>query len=306
MQAVSGRRRPDRMFRFDRSSAAAIGIACLAALGAGSGLMVLQARAQATDIKLQPHRAVYEIMLDGSSVGAGIVELSGRMVYELSGSTCAGFTQKMRMVTRSSNNDGETSVSDLRSTFVEGADSRNFRFETENFRDRRLSETTKGSARFREKSGQSRSLRIQLNAPTAKALALDTRALFPIEHSIKLIEAAQSGKRIFASDVYDGSDKGDKIYATTAAIGPELSQQAKAAMRAVPEAEKLANLRAWPMSLSYFDKSEDRDDAVPTYEVAFVFFENGISRRLIFDYGTFSLKGRLSSLTLLPPVKCTQ
>ena len=49
---------------------------------------------------LTPHRAVYDITLVDARPGAGITELSGRMVYELTGSSCAGYTQKMRFVTR--------------------------------------------------------------------------------------------------------------------------------------------------------------------------------------------------------------
>ena len=40
---------------------------------------------------LSPHRAVYEITLDKARAGAGMSDLTGRMVYELTGSACEGF-----------------------------------------------------------------------------------------------------------------------------------------------------------------------------------------------------------------------
>ena len=52
---------------------------------------------------LAPHRAVYEITLDRSRGGSGVSDMSGRMVYELKGSECEGYTQTMRFVTRMTN-----------------------------------------------------------------------------------------------------------------------------------------------------------------------------------------------------------
>lgn len=283
--------------------AAAVGLfATLAATRAGA-----QDQTETRPVKLQPHRAVYEITLGRSSVGAGVSQLTGRMVYELSGSQCAGFTQKMRMVTRTSGNQGQTSVSDLRSTFFEAAASKSFRFETENFRDKRLTEVTRGSAQFGKAGAEDagkRQLRIRLVEPSNKDLSISTNALFPIAHSVALIKAAQSGERLFSVDLYDGSDKGDKIYATTAAIGALLTGQEKGALPKVGDTAKLLGLEAWPVSLSYFEKDNTGDDAAPTYELSFIFFANGVSRRLEIDYGAFAIKGRLSQLTFLKEKPC--
>ena len=62
---------------------------------------------------LVPHRAVYDITLVDARPGSGISELTGRMVYELTGSACAGFTQNMRFVTLSTNQEGVTSISEI-------------------------------------------------------------------------------------------------------------------------------------------------------------------------------------------------
>lgn len=261
---------------------------------------------------LQPHRAVYEISLLRSSVGAGIANLTGRMVYELTGSDCAGYTQKMRMVTRTSNNDGESSVSDLRSSFVEAADGRNFSFESQNFRDRRLSESSAGRAVVEQNSaGRSenagnRRLRVRLSEPERKEVVLNVDALFPVEHSIKLLEAAKSGDRLFSAEIYDGSEKGEQIFTVIAAIGEEMTAEAKVTLPPLEgaDARQLQTRTAWPVSLSYFERDNPRDDAAPTYELAFVFFDNGVSRRLMIDYGTFAIRGTMTSLTIMPPEPC--
>ncbi|MEM9030659.1 MAG: cell envelope integrity EipB family protein [Pseudomonadota bacterium] len=282
-----------------RRSTAIVAVAGMLHLGSTT------ANAQAA-AALKPHRAVYEITLVRSSVGAGIADLTGRMVYELTGSDCAGYTQKMRMVTRTANSEGNVSVSDLRSSYFESAADRTFRFETENFRDKQLSDSSAGSAAVDSKPGSQseRRLRIRLSAPTSKELLIDANALFPVEHSVKLLEAARRGERIFSADVYDGSEKGEKVFSTTAAIGQMLPAGANERLQAAKDSTVLNALKSWPVSLSYFERDDPRDDAGPTYELAFLFFDNGVSRRLVIDYGTFAIRGRLTTLKMLPPARC--
>ncbi len=43
---------------------------------------------------------------------------------------------------------------------------------------------------------------------------------------------------------------------------------------------------------------------MPVYELTFLFFENGVSRKLFIDYGEFSLRGTLKEITFLEPSKC--
>ena len=43
---------------------------------------------------------------------------------------------------------------------------------------------------------------------------------------------------------------------------------------------------------------------MPAYELAFLYFENGVSRRLYIDYGEFAIRGSLKEITFLEPGKC--
>ena len=63
-------------------------------------------------------------------------------------------------------------------------------------------------------------------------------------------------------------------------------------------------MAAWPIALSYYDRGKENEDAVPSYELAFVFFDNGVSRRIRIDYGDFSIRGDLKELIMLEPGKC--
>ncbi len=68
----------------------------------------------------------------------------------------------------------------------------------------------------------------------------------------------------------------------------------------------LDELEAWPVSLSYFDQEKEGTDALPSYELAFLFFENGLSRQLLIDYGQFAIRGKLSRLEMLKETACSK
>lgn len=259
--------------------------------------------AYAAQAGLAPHRAVYDMTLEKSGTGAGISALTGRMVFELKGNACVGYEQSMRFVTETLDRSGKASVTDQRSTFFEHADRRRFRFRTDQFRNDRLAEKTQGRA---ERAQNPTALTIDIKSPSKKVLKIKRSVLFPVEHSIRLLEAAKAGDRLFSVDLFDGSEKGEKIYATTAAMGDQMAAGVNASLVKVPTAASLDKLAAWPVSLSYFDIDQERRDAVPNYELSFLYFENGVSRKLFIDYGTFSMRGRLTKLTMLPQKACNK
>lgn len=251
--------------------------------------------------QLAPHRAVYDITLDKARGGAGVTDMSGRMVYELTGSACEGYTQTMRFVTRMVNQEGATTVTDIRSSSFEDATGKSFRFNSSQYKDSKLSESTNGDA---ARSGPSGEVKVELTTPERKEMQLKPNVFFPIQHSIALLAAAEKGKPVFEADLYDGSEKGEKVYATTAYIGRIRSAGFNKQLPAATNAERLDGLRSWPVSISYFEPGSEKQDALPAYELAFLYFENGVSRRLFIDYGEFAIRGNLKEITFLEPGKC--
>ena len=252
---------------------------------------------------LAPHRAVYEIGLDNSRGGTTVSDMTGRMVYELTGSACEGYTQNMRFVTRMTNQDGAATVTDMRTSSWEDAFAKAFRFNSSQYKDTKLEEATDGDA---NRTGPGGEVKVELSKPSKKGLRLKRDTYFPVQHSIALLAAARKGDRIFLADLYDGSEKGEKVYATASFIGRAKPAGYNRTLPVVPSAERLDALASWPVSISYFEEGSEHKDAVPSYELAFLYFENGVSRRLYIDYGEFSVRGELKSLTFLEPTKCTK
>lgn len=251
-------------------------------------------------IEFQPHRAVYDITFDHATPGSGVADMTGRMVYEMTGSSCKGYEQKMRFVTRMTNQEGASQVNDLRTSSFEEIASHRLRFSSSQYENQKLSEASQGSAG----PGNGRTFtEVRLTKPSKKTVKLPSDIYFPIQHSLALLEAARSGEHVFNANLYDGSDQGEKFYETNAAIGSRISSSAQATADK-DAAAKLSGLASWPVAIGYFEPGPSQIDAVPAYELAFRFYENGVSTKLYIDYGDFAIRGDLKELTYLKSAPC--
>jgi hypothetical protein len=276
-------------------------------LRAGLGALLLcavagdAARAAGESAPLAPHRAVYELTLSNSRGGSSMTSVAGRMVYDLTGSTCEGYTQKMRFVTRMTNQSGSASVSDLRSTTWEDAAGKQFRFDSTQARDDKTSETTSGEA---TRLSTSEGVKVEITKPGKRTLSVPVGTHFPVQHTLALLQAAKAGKTSFRADLYDGSEKGEKVYDTVSAVGRVQTAGGNRKLAQVAGTDRLNAMQAWPVSIAYFEPGSEGRDALPVYEISFLMFENGVSRRLHIDYGDFALQGELTEITFHEPSKC--
>jgi EipB-like len=260
-----------------------------------------EASAAPDGVALAPHRAIYELSLATTRGGSGVSSVAGRMAYDLTGSACEGYTQTMRFVTRMTNQSGNTVVTDLRSTTWEDARGKRFRFDSSQYRDEKATESTVGDA---ARIGASEEIKVELTKPSKKNISIPARAYFPVQHTIALLNAAKATKSSFRADLYDGSEKGEKVYDTVTAIGRVQAPGGNRHLPQIKNAARLDTLKGWPVSIAYFEPGSGRQDALPVYELSFVMFENGVSRKLYIDYGEFALEGDLSEITFYPPSKC--
>lgn len=274
-----------------------IGLAIVASFGPGA--VVAQTAGGGGGSVLAPHRAIYDITLERASSGSGVADVSGRMVYELTGSACEGYTQNMRFVTRMTSGEGTAQLNDLRSSSFEDSSGKIFRFNSNSYKDETLTDTTQGDA-----SRGTGAVEVELTRPKKKTIKLATGVHFPVQHSVALIAAARAGRSIFIADLYDGSEKGEKVYATTSAIGRRLAPGTVKSQVAIKNGDVLDRQASWPVSISYFEPGTDKKDAVPSYELAFRFYDNGVSTKLVIDYGEFAIKGELKELAFLDAPKC--
>jgi hypothetical protein len=273
----------------------------LCALLCCAALSCQGARAAGEGVVLAPHRAVYELTLASARSGHGMASVAGRMVYDLVGSACEGYTQNMRFVTRMSYQSGSTTVADMRSSTWEDGLGKRFHFDSSQFRDEKATDMTVGDAARLDATEE---IKVDLAKPARKSISLSARVYFPVQHTMALLQAAKAGEPSFRADLYDGSEKGEKVYDTVAALGRVQAPGSNRKLPKVANADRLNGLRAWPVSMAYYEPRSDGVDALPIYEIAFLMFENGVSRKLRIDYGDFALEGELTSIAFHEPSKC--
>ena len=257
---------------------------------------------------LASHRGVYEMSLGKRLEAADVVAVEGRLVYEFSGSKCEGWTSRFRLVTRVSvgmasdgeKTEGVSRLTDLRTSAYEDGEGKTFDFLNQNLVDGREAEHSKGLARH-----EGDKTTVRLDQPTSKTLTLPAGIKFPTEHLAAIIDAAKAGKTVTEIDLYDGSETGEKVYRTTVVIGNEQTGEDDTASEPAAAVDLLKGKRRWPVDVSYFDPSKVAGgEATPDYQMSFLLYENGVSRKMKLDYGEFSLKGTLSKLETIAVSAC--
>jgi hypothetical protein len=284
-------------FMMMRSSLlAATMVAATAVLESGSWL----AAAPAADPgELAAHRAIYELKLSPGRNQSHAVSARGRILYDFSGNACEGYKLEFRQVSELDNGEGRLTLSDLRTNSWEDGAAKGYTFNSQNYVNQRLVDAVDGRA-----DRQADGVAVTLSKPSDRKLTLDRGVIFPTQHVRRIIEAARADKTILEFPVYDGSETGDKVYNTLTVIGREIGPNQRPPNDAAAGKPALANMKRWPVTVSYFDTSKKAAEQIPVYSISFEVYENGISRALILDYNDFAISGELTSLDIKETKPC--
>lgn len=244
-----------------------------------------------------PHRAVYEISLARTEEGSGVSTADGRMVFEVTGSACQGYNMRQRMVVNIGDEEGNLGLLDFRITTFESGDGGLYSFDSRTTLNREVVEQVEGEAR-RLGSG----VQVKLKQPSQKTVQLAGDTLFPSQHLQAILDAALANRKFVSADIYEGAGSGEASDAASAAIGRVLA--------AAPQGPLLRGGRHWPVSVGYFDGEKDTQastalgEELPTYQMQFTLYENGVTNDLVMDYGNYALAGSLQQIEALEAPGC--
>lgn len=240
---------------------------------------------------LVAHQAVYDLALVPGSNPQTPTAARGRIVYHFSGSSCEGYESSFRQMTLIEPGSAPPRLSDVVSeTFEDGA-GKNFRFKVHSTINDKADQDIDGKASL-DPGGQ---VMVDLQRPKPTQFSLSPGILFPTSHIQHIIAAALKGETTLSEQIYDGSEPGRKTFDTLTVIG---KIKVGAAANKVAQIGDMGSVPRWPVTISYFDHQSHKD--MPDYILSFDLYQNGISRHLKLDYGTFVLKGTLVDLKLLP------
>lgn len=255
------------------------------------GALATAEAAVPASMPLLAHRAVYDLKLDSASGDKGPESARGRIVYDFSGSACEGYVSNFRQINEVTPHDADANLSDVSTQTFEGGNGKSYQFRVQSMMNEKAREKIDGSAEVTNDG----SIKVKLRQPKPEDIDLGKNVLFPTAHISKIIEAAKAGQKTLSARVYDGSEPGRKMFDTLTVIGPATTSKPSEPAAQIPQLE---GVRRWPVTISYFASGPGHD--TPDYTLAFDLYENGVSRKLKLDYGSFILDGTLVKLNLLP------
>lgn len=273
----------------DRARAAAV--LAVTVLGM-TAVMAPAGASPATAVDILPHRALYKVTLDKASSGSSIVDVQGRMGFEWR-DACDGWAVEQRYAMEFSRADGDGSV--IQSTYStwESKAGDIYRFFVK--RDRGGGEERiEGKAVMPLPLGSGPG-RVTFAEPEEQELKLPKDTLFPTEHTIRMIQAATSGKRFLRAPVFDGGE-------------PEAPSLISAVM-GKGRNDALPSIKAeavqgtyYPSRLAWF--GPDSEGSEPDFEMSIEVLANGIARMILVHYSDFSVRMSLEEVEALPAPDC--
>lgn len=239
--------------------------------------------------QLASHRAVYTMSLGTARSGSNTVDARGVMYLEWA-EACDGWTVSQRVkLTLYATQGGEIDTDSNYSSW-ESKDGNNYRFTVRNLRNGKVSDEFRGDARL---DGPGRSGKATFSTPSGLSFILPKGSMFPTEHVLHLIAAAQAGERRLSRVMFDGASI-DGPLEVNAIIGAQTA--------AAQTGDELTRRVSWPVRMAFFPLQSQQPE--PEYEVAVRLHDNGVANHFLLDYGDFTVTAELEKMESLPKPKC--
>jgi len=244
------------------------------------------------------HRAFYEISIGRVDQGSSILDARGRMVTEWR-RACEGWTTSQRLVVSMAPGEGEPIDSEVTLTSFENADGTEYVFDSETRIGGETVELVRGRA-AREAPGKVG--KVTYEEPAGLSLDLPADTVFPFEHTLVLLNAAERGDRRAFNHYFDGSQPEISPLASNALI---LGKPRDGADGQFAQFGELTARKWWPIRLAMFNgRASHGGEEQPEFEMTQNLQDNGIVRSFEFDYGDFSLVASMVELEELDAPRC--
>jgi hypothetical protein len=234
------------------------------------------------------HKATYSIHLDKSN--DDISDAIGEMTINIF-DTGDGYVFEQNSTLTLYNSDGveeEQIVTNHTTWQGYGGD---YRFTCRTIRNGE-EETIKGHV---VKRGDNKTAEVIYQLPTPTQVWIPYKTVFPLDHLIRSLEAAQKGEPSLTMPIFDGSNETYEAVKVDTLFG--MPQPSKLKLKNETENTGEMHLNTmWPMHISVYPLESPSPD--PEYEMSQNVLEGGIIRDMTLDYGAFAIKAELKHLIL--------
>ena len=248
--------------------------------------------------ELVSHKAVYDIALALTKGGAaGVVNAYGKMGYRIQ-KVCDQWETESVFSLDIGYEMAGPDTTNWKQTTKESADGCLFEFDVfvrEKGADRK---DLSGKAVC---DGNKKILRLKL--PVQSEAVFPGNVVFPVQQTLRLLQAAESGKKSVSAYVYDGT-RPEALYSMNAVISvPEKTDVPKIA----GDVNLVTDKKSYRYDAAFFEEfgGSKQQDGTPQYEVTMHYYENGISDQIEQDFGAYRLKSTLAEIKKLKDVPCS-
>lgn len=132
--------------------------------------------------------------------------------------------------------------------------------------------------------------------PNGRRIEMPADVFFPTAHQVKAIELAVKGETFFNAPYFDGS--GEEADFDVASVMTSFKGKPLSAVDGVT----LSAMPVWNVQLAFF--KPDSQTSQPEIEIMARYRKDGISTKLLHDFGDFVLEGQLVELAYLDEPEC--
>lgn len=263
-------------------------------------LLVCGADAQAasTDkaaaLGLLPHKALYDVRLATKKSSAQVAGIHGQMAYEWQPDCDAWISNTQFDMTYEYLETPRLRVTSDFSTY-ESIDGKRMNYTAQRMRDNSdVFEEFRGEAVIDPNIGKSRAL---YSIPEGLEKDLPEGTLFPIAHTLGVIEAINAGQKFYTATIFDGSDEeGAALVNTFIGKPADVTPYVRKDKQDYDNA--LLGKKAWNLRLAFFPL-DNEEETTADYEMNVVFHETGVISHMVVEYSDFSV---VQSLVTLEPM----
>ncbi len=259
---------------------------CLAILGITSLASTAHATLdRAREAGFVPHKALYDIKLSSKKSGAKLSNLSGKMLYEWQPSCDAWISNHRFDMTYEYPELPAVRIKSDYTTY-ESFDGKEFNFSSQRKQGDMLLEELRGSATPKEAN---------FTIPGGLNFNFSNKMLFPMAHTLDVLEKIKAGQKFYNTSIFDGSDT-DGPFDINSFIGKPTKYTPSETYAKNIDSE-LIMPKGWKLRLAFFP--HENPEAISDYEMSLTFHENGVISDMLVEYSDFSVTQKLIALEKL-------
>lgn len=245
--------------------------------------------------RILPHKALYKIKMISKKGSARVLNISGQMLFELKAG-CEGWNtdHQFDLTYEYADSPAMRITSDF-STY-ETYDGDEFNFTSQRKRNGDLFKEILGNANL-DANGEGQAI---YTKPADIVFDLSKGTVFPMEHTLEVLNFMESDKKFFNRVIFDGSDEEGPVEVNSF-IGDQVN--AIANIKPGPDIDAtLLNAPAWNVRMAFFPLADQQEGS--DYEMTLAFHDNGIISDMEIDYKNFSVSQDLVALEKIESAEC--